>query len=973
MLFFSKRGIKKGDRTVNYVEIKFSLAVDRVASQRSIEVKRGDTLNRLIISLSEHGCPYDIGEECRAFYIEDDIMHSCSIDNNRIIYDLTTQTVGTVGKHSAEIRLIGYNDEVITTARFTIIVVDTIYDDNQDETVPQKDVDALTELISEASELVERLQNEIVKGGSTVIGLEQYGIVQADFVEPFTAEMYEVAYNNGWGIQRAIDEAKENGLTEIILPAGNYPVCYSSDSDTTYNAIIDARGIDLVGYGAKLYVIYDEDGANPYFTGETPRLLQGTIIKTDRNVRGFHLVGERAYRKNENTKYREFSLGIGLTETTNGNLIKDCICELFSGDGIGCSSHMEQIAGWTGNADGLFTSVDWDTASNSFVESKTKFTSIAHGGNWIDKSRPILLRCDSYFLYTTAPLRVLCFDADDNYIGDVRFWQGEYFYLLPNTSKWYLQMTREVEHATTATEVWSYWIGYGYYHSTTIDNCEIRFNQRGGISNVPSGSKIKNCSIHHNGCAYEDMVEFYDSTQFGIDIEDVYIHDISIENCQISNNESGVLYRCWGIRFKDCSIYGYVNSLNSCVDFYAENTRFNWGCTMITPTPHGSKVAIGCTFGGNKAGEILEVENGLIASAKVGSDGVVNFLNSNGEVVFNMDLTTLIAIKPALVMDGLEIGCDFTALEEGATAFDTQYGNATVTASGGMIVNGGAVPVGNGKYVTITDSDSDYTANEFTIEMFCLGFPVHAMRSISGNYDLISSDAAGESISQNSINTCHISFPFNGGRAYKNYVFSKVYIDGVATTVNSTNTPKLEIDQYAHMVFVATNDGKVTCYINGYKSAIDVSASNFVSWDTSEFSKFYLYGGPANSNQLLKHFSIYNRALSEDEVKKNFNYFKSKEVAEEPATPTARIVDITIYADKWVGTASPYSQVVEVEGVTERSQVDLTPSVEQLSIFHNKDLAFVTENEDGVVTVYAIGQKPENDYIMQATVTEVNV
>ena len=62
-----------------------------------------------------------------------------------------------------------------------------------------------------------------------------------------------------------------------------------------------------------------------------------------------------------------------------------------------------------------------------------------------------------------------------------------------------------------------------------------------------------------------------------------------------------------------------------------------------------------------------------------------------------------------------------------------------------------------------------------------------------------------------------------------------------------------------------------------------------------------------------------------------------------------------------------------ISGVTENSQVDLTPSVEQLVVFYEKDLTFVTENEDGVVTVYAIGQKPTNDYTVQVTITEVNV
>ena len=88
---------------------------------------------------------------------------------------------------------------------------------------------------------------------------------------------------------------------------------------------------------------------------------------------------------------------------------------------------------------------------------------------------------------------------------------------------------------------------------------------------------------------------------------------------------------------------------------------------------------------------------------------------------------------------------------------------------------------------------------------------------------------------------------------------------------------------------------------------------------------------------------------------------------------TARIAYIDLIAANWIGTTSPYSQVVAIDGVTEYSQVDLTPSIEQLVTFYDKDLGFVTENEDGIVTVYAIGQKPENDYTIQVTITEVDV
>ena len=92
------------------------------------------------------------------------------------------------------------------------------------------------------------------------------------------------------------------------------------------------------------------------------------------------------------------------------------------------------------------------------------------------------------------------------------------------------------------------------------------------------------------------------------------------------------------------------------------------------------------------------------------------------------------------------------------------------------------------------------------------------------------------------------------------------------------------------------------------------------------------------------------------------------------ATTRVKIGEVTLLSSTWENVEDNlYSQVVSIDGVTENSQVDLTPNAEQLAIFYDKSLAFVAENEDGVVTVYAIGQKPENDYTMQVTITEVEV
>jgi hypothetical protein len=89
--------------------------------------------------------------------------------------------------------------------------------------------------------------------------------------------------------------------------------------------------------------------------------------------------------------------------------------------------------------------------------------------------------------------------------------------------------------------------------------------------------------------------------------------------------------------------------------------------------------------------------------------------------------------------------------------------------------------------------------------------------------------------------------------------------------------------------------------------------------------------------------------------------------------PPAAIGEVTLLAANWTSNGNLHSQAVTIDGVTENSQVDLTPSVEQLVVFYEKDISFVTENDSGNVTVYAIGQKPTNDYTIQVTITEVIV
>ena len=62
---------------------------------------------------------------------------------------------------------------------------------------------------------------------------------------------------------------------------------------------------------------------------------------------------------------------------------------------------------------------------------------------------------------------------------------------------------------------------------------------------------------------------------------------------------------------------------------------------------------------------------------------------------------------------------------------------------------------------------------------------------------------------------------------------------------------------------------------------------------------------------------------------------------------------------------------VNVEGLTIRSKVDIFPGVETLESLRIMGTGLCTGNEEGVLTVYAIGNRPADNITVQATITEV--
>lgn len=84
-----------------------------------------------------------------------------------------------------------------------------------------------------------------------------------------------------------------------------------------------------------------------------------------------------------------------------------------------------------------------------------------------------------------------------------------------------------------------------------------------------------------------------------------------------------------------------------------------------------------------------------------------------------------------------------------------------------------------------------------------------------------------------------------------------------------------------------------------------------------------------------------------------------------------KLAQILLPKDNWKGAMSPYTMTVNVDGLSVKSRVDIYPGADLLERLRIMGTGLLAGNEDGVLTVYAFGNRPTEDITVQATVTEV--
>lgn len=263
---------------------RFTLEMTELHSQATVHIKKYDTKNKLVISLTENGKIYTIAEGTSAAFIGKKadgsiVLNDCDIVGNTIEHTLTAQTSAEAGIVASEIRLYDANKNLLTSPRFTVVVDEVVLsDEDEDKIISGDEFNALTNAMSEVQVLVDDIETKLENGefdGEDGVGISRF----------------EVKQNNLAGGESSIDIQTSDGNTYSLKVKngidGVSPTISETDIEGGYRvAITGANGtktLDLMhgvdGNADGLVTMKDEYGNNLlYLTRDGEIIGEGVVI-----------------------------------------------------------------------------------------------------------------------------------------------------------------------------------------------------------------------------------------------------------------------------------------------------------------------------------------------------------------------------------------------------------------------------------------------------------------------------------------------------------------------------------------------------------------------------------------------------------------------------------------------------------------------------------------------------------------------
>ena len=143
---------------------RFTLNTRDEEAQLSFSVKQGDTARRIIATLTENGEMFCLPDDCYAVFAASKsdgtkFNDSCVIQDGRIIYDLDPQLTLAVGRADCDITIYDRGGTVISSARFVMVVFESIFAGASDEMVSDDTFHVLNNLIGDANDTINDMED----------------------------------------------------------------------------------------------------------------------------------------------------------------------------------------------------------------------------------------------------------------------------------------------------------------------------------------------------------------------------------------------------------------------------------------------------------------------------------------------------------------------------------------------------------------------------------------------------------------------------------------------------------------------------------------------------------------------------------------------------------------------------------------------------------------------------------------------
>ena len=250
---------------MNVLTHRMVLDMRTLTSQANVHIKKGDTKNKLVISLSENGKMYELTEKAHAAFVGKKpdgkiVFNNCEVVGNTIEYTITAQTSVLAGMVDSEVRLYDANDNLLTSPRFTIVVDDTIYNADDIQIESENEINVLDSLIAEATALIKEIEDLIEEGigggggggGSGTVTDEQVATAVESYLEknPVVGEP-GVDGKDGYSVFEFFGD--------LCVLDGNK---FSGDLFSVSNHGREVRAGDWLIYGTKFMKITSTEGGS---------------------------------------------------------------------------------------------------------------------------------------------------------------------------------------------------------------------------------------------------------------------------------------------------------------------------------------------------------------------------------------------------------------------------------------------------------------------------------------------------------------------------------------------------------------------------------------------------------------------------------------------------------------------------------------------------------------------------------------